>query len=184
MRSLLNIFPLLVFVAVYIWKGIYWATSSLVVSQLLHIIACKFLSYKIDLYSKVTFFLAVILGGMTLLFHDARFIQTKPTIIYWLASLVFCVAHYKNKNIPELLLKDKIDFKVSAAAWNKVSIAWIVSFFLLGIINIYVAFSFSVNVWFYFKFYFVSAFLLLFSIIQVTYLWKSRLPMENSDDTR
>ncbi|WP_242641737.1 septation protein IspZ, partial [Candidatus Ichthyocystis sparus] len=96
----------------YIWKGIYWATSSLVVSQLIHIVACRLLSYKIDIYSKVAFFLAVTLGGMTLILHDARFIQTKPTIIYWLASLAFCVAHYKNKNVPELLLKDKIDFRV------------------------------------------------------------------------
>lgn len=185
MRLLLNIIPLLAFIVVYFLKGIYWATASLIIAQFVQIVIFKLLSYNIDVSTKLMFFLALVLGGMTIIFHNARFIQIKPTVVYWISSLVFLVAHIRGKNIPEVLFKNHLDFKVLPFVWKNISLAWIFSFLLLGILNIYVALYFNVDTWFYFKLYFVSAFLIILSIVQIAYLFRNRLSVaEETDDRR
>lgn len=174
MYSVIHFFPFLVFLLLYFLKDIYLATAGLLFSQFIQLIFLKLYSGKIDTMTKVVFVLTLLFGGLTLFFRQPFFIEMKPTVIYWVFALFFSFSHIRGKNIPELILKKNLDFSVPSLIWKRLSVYWMLSFFLLGAMNLFMAFFFSLRAWVYFKLYGVSSFFLIFSIFQVFYLWKNR----------
>ena len=83
-------------------------------------------------------------GGATLLLHDESFIKWKPTVLYWVFSVILLFSNLLfHKNLMRTLLHEKIALPLHA--WNRLNLSWSLFFAVLGFINLYVAFNYSTD---------------------------------------
>ena len=124
---------------------------------------------KIDLMLWITFVLVVVLGGATIWFHNATFIKWKPSVLYWAMGLAFWVSQtIFRKNLLQTLIGAQLE--LPAGIWQKLNFAWIAFFALMGLLNLYVAYSFSTSVWAGFKAFGATGLMLMFMLAQGIYL--------------
>lgn len=131
---------------------------------------------KVDMMLWMTFALVVVLGGATIWFHNATFIKWKPSVLYWAMGLAFWVSQtIFHKNLLQTLIGEQL--ALPAPVWQRLNFAWIAFFGLLGLLNLYVAYSFSTSTWFTFKAFGVTGLMLVFMLAQGFYISK-HLPPE------
>jgi intracellular septation protein len=130
---------------------------------------------KIDLMLWMTFVLVVVLGGATIWFHNATFIKWKPSVLYWTMGLSFWVSQtIFRKNLLQTLIGEQLD--LPAGVWQRLNVAWIAFFAFMGLLNLYVAYSFSTSTWFTFKAFGATALMLVFMLVQGFYLSRHLKP--------
>jgi intracellular septation protein len=179
---MLNIFydfiPILLFFLVFKFYDIYAATVVGMVATGVQVLMTRLVRTYYDKKQVITFVIFLVFGGMTLYFHNPIFVKWKPTIIFWLfaAGLMFSRL-FTQKTLLERLFDGmnaktppKIPFSVPQLVWRRLTHAWVIFFFLLGAINIYIAYNFSTETWVNFKFYGILGALILFSLAQGVYL--------------
>lgn len=122
--------------------------------------------------------LAIVFGGMTVWFHSPTFIKWKFSIFYWLlsASLLLGAIFWKRNLLKSML---SAELELPSKIWNQLNAAWIIFFFLMGVLNIFVAYSYSEDAWFNFKMFISTGLLLAFMVAQGFFLWR-HLPRESS----
>lgn len=131
---------------------------------------------KVDMMLWVTFALVVALGGATIWFHNATFIKWKPSVLYWAMGLAFWISQaIFRKNLLQTLIGGQLD--LPASIWQRLNFVWIAFFGLLGLLNLYVAYSFPTSTWFTFKAFGVTGLMLVFMLAQGFYISK-HLPPE------
>lgn len=124
---------------------------------------------KVDLMLWMTFVLAVVLGGATIWFHNPTFIKWKPSVLYWAMGLAFWASQALfHKNLLQTLIGEQLE--LAPSVWQRLNFAWIAFFALMGLLNLYVAYSFSTSTWFTFKAFGVTGLMLLFTLAQGVYL--------------
>jgi intracellular septation protein len=74
------------------------------------------------------------------------------------------------KNLLKSLMGEQLD--LPGHVWQKLSMAWVVFFGLMGVLNLYVAFNFSQSTWVNFKLFGSLGLMLAFTIGQGVYLSK------------
>jgi intracellular septation protein len=89
MNQLIEWSPLLVFFLVFKLYGLYWATAALMIVSTLVLFAHRRRTGRYKTMHIVTAGVIVALGTATLLLHDKRFIQWKPTVLLALTALAF-----------------------------------------------------------------------------------------------
>src|ERR1700704_5035518 len=89
MNQLLEWSPLVIFFVVFKLYGIYWATASLMVTCTGLMIAHRMRTGRFKTMHVATACVVLVLGTATLLLHDKRFIQWKPTVLLGLAAAAF-----------------------------------------------------------------------------------------------
>ncbi|EAR60818.1 septation protein A [Neptuniibacter caesariensis] len=178
MKLLLDFLPIIIFFAVYkTTNDIILATAILIPATLLQMLYTWFKTHKIEKMQLVTLVLVVLLGGATVLFQDKTFIQWKPTIVNWLFGIAFLGSQFiGEKTIVERLMGGSIS--MPAFAWKKLNIAWVIFFIVLGIVNLFVAYTFSEEIWVEFKLFGMLGLTLVFVIAQGFYLSRH---MENTE---
>ena len=145
------------------------ATLVVIAATLLQVITLKLLRRKVHVMLWVTLALVVVLGGATIWFHNATFIMWKPSILYWGMGLAFWFSHtVLGKNLPQALLGEQL--KPPSAIWQRINFAWIAFFGLMGLLNLYVAYSFTQSTWATFKVFGATGLMFLFMIAQMLYL--------------
>ncbi len=132
---------------------------------------------RVDMMLWMTFALVVVLGGATIWFHNATFIKWKPSVLYWAMGLAFWVSQTMfRKNLLQTLIGQQLE--LPAPVWQRLNFAWIAFFGLLGLLNLYVAYSYSTSTWFTFKAFGVTGLMLVFMLAQGFYISK-HLPPES-----
>lgn len=151
--------------------GIYAATAVMMVVTLLQV-AYTWLRYrKVEKVHIITLALVTVLGGATLWLQNPDFIMWKPTAVNWLFALGFIGARlFTDKTLLERLMGQHI--QMSAVIWARLNLAWIVFFIASGILNLYVAYSFSEEIWVNFKLFGMLGLTIVFIIAQSIYLAK------------
>ena len=89
MQALLEFLPLVAFLGAYYAADLYTATAVLMVSMVALLAVDWLRGRRIPPMHGVSALLVFIFGAATLILHDQRFIQWKPTIFFWLVSLAF-----------------------------------------------------------------------------------------------
>lgn len=119
----------------------------------------------------VMLIMILVLGGSTLLFHRTIFIKWKPTIVYWLFTIILAGSHFIGNKKPTLqkMLNKKIS--LPPKIWKHINVGWAVFFLIMGAVNLYVAYSFSTNTWVYFKLFGTLGMTLIFAILQGIYIY-------------
>ena len=173
MKPFLDWSPLVVFFVVFELFGIYWATASLMITCTLVLLAHRWSTGSFKTMHLVTVAVVLVLGAATLLLHDKRFIQWKPTVLLALTAVAFLGSMVIGRQplarrLLEGVFKEPLD--ISARAWLIINLLWVGWFALLAAANIYVARNFAESVWVNFKVFGISAAMLLFMIPQVLWL--------------
>ena len=168
MKFFLDFLPGLAFlVALFIpedrQEGIYLATKVLIATSFLQVVLSWIITKKVEKQYIVIFLVVLVLGSATLLLKDERFIKWKPTIVFWVFSLSFLASEFiGSKNLSARLMGQFFDAPKNVWRWVNSSFA---GFFLAcGFINLFVAYTFSTEVWATFK-------LFGFMILNIAYLF-------------
>jgi intracellular septation protein len=182
MKPFLDWSPLVVFFVVFKLFGIYWATASMMAACILVLFAHRLTSGSFKTAHLATVAVVLVLGSATLLLHDKRFIQWKPTVLLALTALVFLGsmvigAQPLARRLLENAFKEPLD--ISRRAWLLINLLWAGWFALLAAANIYVAHNFAESAWVNFKVFGITAAMLLFMIPQVLWLSTRVRPAES-----
>jgi len=169
MKFLFDIFPVILFFAAFKLYGIYIATAVAIVATFGQIGWMWFKHRKVDNMQWISLGLIVVFGGATLLLRDETFIKWKPTVLYWLFAVVLLVSQLVwRKNLIQAMMAAQVT--APDAVWRKLLNGWIGFFVFMGVINLYVAYSFSTDFWVNFKLFGGIGLMLVFVVIQAVIL--------------
>ena len=144
------------------------ATLVVIVATLAQVAWLVLRGRKVDLMLWVSLALVVVLGGATIWFHSETFIKWKPSVLYWVMAAAFVVAQLMGKNLLKLLLGGQL--VLPAAVWQRLALAWVGFFALMGALNLWVAYTFSTATWVNFKLFGGIGLMLVFTLAQGLYL--------------
>jgi intracellular septation protein len=145
------------------------ATLVVIVATLAQVAWLRARGLRIDRMLWVSLGLVVLLGGATVWFHSETFIKWKPSVLYWVMGLGFWISQVVFRRNPlQALMGHQID--LPATAWQRLNFAWIAFFGLMGLLNLWVAYSFSTDTWVNFKLFGGIGLMLLFTLAQGLYL--------------
>ena len=180
MHPILEFLPLIAFFAVYKLYDIYWATASLIVASALQIIYFIAKKQKVPNKYWILFILITVLGGLTIFLQNDAFLKWKVSIINGFFTLALLVSQYVfKKNIIKNFLSNSLTLPDSV--WNKLNLAWALFFALCAVLNWYIAFHFTQEVWVNFKVFGLTGLMFVFSIGSIAALYKY-LPKDNQQE--
>ena len=168
MKMLFDLFPVILFFVAYKVADIYVATGVAIIASIAQIGWLKLRRHPVENMQWVSLAIIVVFGSMTLLLHDETFIKWKPTVLYGLFAVALGVSRYAlDKNLIEAMMNKQV--KLPDPVWNRLNLAWIAFFALLGLLNILIAYRFSTDVWVNFKLFGSLGLTVLFVIGQALY---------------
>jgi intracellular septation protein len=145
------------------------ATLVVILATFAQVLWLKLRGKKVDAMLWVSLALVVVLGGATIWFRNENFIKWKPTLLYWAMGLAFWLSPiFFGKNLLKALLGEQ--FNAPTAVWRTLNLAWIAFFSMMGLLNLWVAFSFSLDTWVSYKLFGGIGLFMLFSVAQALYL--------------
>ena len=121
--------------------------------------------------------LVVVFGGLTLWFHDPRFIQMKPTIVYATFACVLLFGLITGRPLLEGLFGSAYP-GLTAAGWRKLTRNWTGFFVAMACLNEVVWRSTSWDFWVGFKLWGAIPLTLLFALANIPMLMRHGLQME------
>jgi intracellular septation protein len=177
MNLIFEFLPLILFLAAFLYKGIYVAIIVLMVAMPIGV----FFKYvRTKSFDKMYFWSTVLLligGSLTLYYRNPLFLYWKPTVFYWLVAGAFLSSQFFGDTtlVQRFFgLVDGLSFdKITPAQWKKLNIVWVFFFIGAGILNIYVAYNYEQATWVKFKVFGLTALTFIFMLGQT--LWFAKL---------
>jgi intracellular septation protein len=183
MNQLLEWAPLIVFFVAFKFLGIYWATAALMLACVLLLVVHRLRTGKYKTMHIITAVVVVVLGCATLLLHDRRFIQLKPTVLLALAAAAFLGSMFIGRQplarrMLEAVFNEPLNIRPHT--WLLINSLWVGWLALLAAANIYIARNFDESIWVNFKVFGITVAMLVFMVPQV--LWLSGKTKAASSD--
>jgi intracellular septation protein len=145
------------------------ATVVVIVATLAQVSFLKMRGRRVDTMLWVSLVLVVGLGGMTIWFHNETFIKWKPSVLYWTMGMALWLSQLLlGKNLLKVLLGEQL--QLPTRIWHRLNFAWVAFFAGMGLLNLWVAYSFSTDTWVNFKLFGGLGLMLAFTIAQAAYL--------------
>lgn len=145
------------------------ATVVVVIATLLQVVYMMVRRQKVHAMLWVSLALVTVLGAATVWFHSDTFIKWKPTGLYWVMGAAFWVSQvFFRKNLVQALMGKQ--FELPPGIWQRLNFAWIAFFGLMGLLNLYVAYTFETPTWVNFKLFGITGLMLVFMVGQGLYL--------------
>ncbi len=179
MQQILDFAPLVVFLGAYYLEGLYFATGALMIAMLAMLVADRLLLKRVPTMHWISAALVFAFGSATLLLHDQRFIQWKPTVFFWLVSVALLASRWIGERpLVERLLGPALgsDAKLPRPLWQRVNLLWVAFYAALGVLNLAVAFNASERVWVNFKVFGLTVLTFVFIAAQLPWLLKRAQP--------
>lgn len=180
MKKILSDFlPLLLFFITLKIYDIYVATAVAIAASIALILYLYISKKPIEAIHWINLSIIVVFGGATILLHDETFIKWKPTVLTWCFAGILLIGLLFKKNFIRSLMGKQIS--MPEHAWNKMAVAWISFFVIVGIANLYVAFwgGFTTDQWASFKVFGITILTFLFAISQSLWLGKYMTVIQN-----
>jgi len=198
MKLLFDLFPVILFFAVFKFAGaqpeaaqafasqylsfivvdgeisaqqapILLATAVAILATLAQVLWLLIRRRHVDTMLWVSLVIILVFGGATIYFHDELFIKWKPTVLYWCFALALLGAQLiLRKNLIRSLMGQQMT--LPDPVWNKLNLAWGAFFAAMGALNLYVAFNFPLELWVNFKMFGFLGLMIAFVIAQTAYL--------------
>ncbi len=171
MSQMLDFVPIALFVVVFFLSDIFTATGALMAGVTAQLAIYYVLKKPISRELKITFWASIVFGSLTLIFRNEMFIQWKPTIVNWL----FCVSLIGSQFIGRGNLVQKLlgkQLSLPDDIWLRLNFGWAFGFFLAGVLNLLVAYNFSMEIWVSYKL--IGGFALTFTYIMITMIYLSK----------
>lgn len=169
MQLLVDYIPIIIFVAAYFYRDIFFATGALMIVMPIVMIGQYLVTRKVNKIYAASTLLVLVLGGVTLLVRNPVFLYWKPTVLNWLIALVFLGSHWiGEKPIVQRMLGNAAT--LSDDHWRRLNQIWVGFFVFVGAVNLYVAYNFSQDFWVKFKLFGMLGITIVFVIIQSIWL--------------
>lgn len=176
---LLEYGPLLVFLALFRLKDIYWATGAFMAALTLAMATAWFFQKKLPPALLFSGGIILPLGGLTIYFHDPRFLYVKPTIVGLVSGLVLLGGLVRGKALLKPLLGAQLH--LNDAGWRALSLRFALFSFGLAAANEYVWRTYTRDrekLWVLFKFPGIPVLTALFFISQLPLIKRCEVPNE------
>ena len=125
--------------------------------------------------------LGLIFGGLTLFFHDERFIKVKPTILYTAFGLFLITGALRGKNPLKVLMGDA--FHLPDPVVRTLTLRYALFFFAVAAANEAVWRTQSTVFWGFFKFPGVPVLIFVFAMSQAPLMMKHMPDEDSAGDT-
>ncbi|WP_369602418.1 septation protein A [Hahella sp. SMD15-11] len=170
MKLFFDFFPIVLFFVVFKMTGdILAATAVLIPATLLQVGITWWKFRKLEVLHLVTLFFVVVLGGLTLIFHDPTFIKWKPTVVFWLLALAFMISQFlPGKNFYQRMMESSI--QLPERAWTHLNTSWVLFNTAMGGANLYVAYTYPMDTWVNFKLFGILGCTVAFVLLQTLYI--------------
>lgn len=171
MKALLDVLGVIWFVLVYRHSGILIAIEWTLIYYLLQTLILIAVTRKIDYVQLAITGIVVALGFLSLKAQNALWFKWKPTLIYWLFAIGLITPRFIPRLKDIIILKKLLGSQMNLPdpIWWRLTWSWISFFFMIGIVNLGVAYFFDTSVWVYFKLFGITGLLLIFIVGQM--LW-------------
>lgn len=186
MKLLFDLFPVVLFFLAYKLHDIFVATAVAIAATFVQIGWLWIRHRQIEKMMWINLAVIIVFGGATLVSQDEMFIKWKPTVFYWLIGSVLFISNWLfSKNLIKVALEKQL--VLPAAVWNTLNLSWIVFFSIMGCVNLFVAFNYSLDTWVSFKLFGATGLMLVFIVAQIIFLGKylkdaAVLVVENTDN--
>ena len=122
------------------------ATIVVMAATLIQVAWMRLNRRKIDLVLWISLVIVVVFGGATIWYHNETFIKWKPSVILWVMGMIFLISQTCFKrNILRSTLGDELE--LPDMVWKRLNFVWVIYFVVMGVLNLWVAYSFSTNAW-------------------------------------
>ncbi|HEY2751789.1 inner membrane-spanning protein YciB [Phenylobacterium sp.] len=155
------------------------ASWAIVGGSILALIVGLFYERRLAPMPLVTAVLGLIFGGLTIFFHDERFIKIKPTILYTAFGLFLITGALRGKNPLKALMGDA--FHLPDAVVRTLTLRYALCFLALAAANEAVWRTQSTLTWGFFKFPGTPILIFLFALSQAPLMMK-HMPEEAPAD--
>lgn len=175
MQQLLEFFPLIAFLAAYYVAGFYVATGVLMGAMLLLLAVDYARERRIPAMHGISAALVWVFGAATLLLHDQRFIQWKPTVFFWALAVAFLASRWiGRRTLVERLLGAALGpgTQLPPATWQRLNLLWAGFYAAIGAANLFVAWNASERFWVNFKVFGLTAITFIFIAAQMPWILK------------
>lgn len=176
MKLLLDFFPILLFFGAFKVWGIYVATGVAIAASVLQIAWVRYSTGKVQPMQWLGLGVIVLFGGATLVSHNDTFIKWKPTALYWLMGGALLVGQlvFKRNFIRQMM---GAQLQLPDHVWRTLNWAWTAFFVGMGLLNLWVAYTFDLDTWVSFKLFGGLGLMAAFVFGQV--LWMGRYLKED-----
>jgi len=169
MKLLIDFFPIILFFAAFKVWGIYAATGVAIVATIAQIAWLRWKTGKVEPMQWVSLGVIVLFGGATIIAHNDTFIKWKPTVLYWLMGGALLVGQlFFRKNLLKSIMGAQME--LPDAAWRVLNWSWTAFFAVMGLVNLWVAYSFDTDTWVNFKLFGGLGLMAVFIVGQALYL--------------
>jgi intracellular septation protein len=96
----------------------------------------------IDVMQYMSIGLVVVLGGISLAFNDPRFVLLKPSAVHFAIAAVMLRRGWLARYMPPIVTQNVSPRVITATGYG-----WAALMTALGLLNIYIAMSFSIEIW-------------------------------------
>ena len=174
MNVLFEFLPLILFFGAFIYKDIYFALIVLMIAMPIGLLV-KYARTKT--FDKMYFWSTAFLlgaGTLTLYFRNPYFLYWKPTVFYWVVAAVFLGSFWVGdqplvQRFFGLVEGMRLE-RITTQQWKRLNLVWVLFFIGAGLLNIYVAYSFSEATWVKFKVFGLLALTFVFMVAQTFWI--------------
>jgi intracellular septation protein len=188
LRMFFDIGPLVVFFAVYMLapaplelQKLLTATVAFMIAMVVAIAASWIKTRHISPMLWISGLLVLVMGGLTLWFHNESFIKMKPTLVYLLFSTILGYGLIAKKPLLELLLGQAYP-GLSARGWRLLTINWTGFFVVMAVLNEIVWRSTSTSFWAGYKLWGAIPLTLIFAMANIPMLLRHGLQLDGPED--
>ncbi len=187
-RLALDYGPLIVFFAVnFLTPGaaiarIIAATAAFMLAMVVALALSWFRTGRISPMLLISAVLVLVFGGLTIYFHDERFIKMKPTFVYATFAAVLGFGLATGRPLLQSLLETAYP-GLDAEGWRKLTRNWTIFFIGMAVLNELVWRHSSTDFWVGFKLWGAIPLTLLFAFANIPMLLKHGLQATSAPDT-
>jgi intracellular septation protein len=141
------------------------ATAVAIVATAAQIVYLLARGKKVEPMLWISLAIIAVFGGATIYFRNETFIMWKPTVLYWLFAAALLGGQVLfGRNLIRQMMEKQI--ALPGGVWHRLNLSWAAFFVAMGLINLYVAYSFSQSTWVNFKLFGFTGLMLAFVIAQ------------------
>jgi intracellular septation protein len=187
LRMGIDIGPLILFFAVFLLapgsdlERLLAATAGFMVAMCLAMAFSWWKTRHISPMLWISGGLVLVLGSLTLYFHNEAFIKMKPTFVYVLFSIVLGYGLWAKKPLLELLLGRAYP-GLSERGWRLLTINWALFFLAMAVANEVIWRTQSTAFWASYKLWGAIPLTLLFAALNIPMLLKHGLQLDDGKD--
>jgi intracellular septation protein len=177
-NSLLELGPLVIFIGMYFYKGMFWATGALMVAMSIALLLSWILYRKVTSMMLVATVAVLLFGSLTLYFQDPKYIKLKVTLVNLCFAAILFGGVLRGKYFARMAFGQA--FQLTEPGWKQLSLRFAGLFAGMAAANELVWANFSEATWALFKFPGLFIFTSLFALSQMPFIQSVSIPQEES----